>query len=186
MLEPWPHLAREELASFKFFDVEKITRRNPRTEKPHSFFVVGTADWINVIPFTENGDLVLVRQFRHGPAKFTLELPGGGVDPGEEPVAAARRELREESGYEAKELRYLGTVNPNPAIFGNSCGTVLATGCRRVAELEQDAGEDIEVVTMSKAEFRDAMRRGEVDHALVLAAFVWLELDDGDESLWSD
>ncbi len=178
MLRSWPEIARERLASFKVFDVLKIRRTSPRTGKDLDFFVIDTRDWVNVIAFTEDDQLVCVRQFRHGTSRFTLEIPGGLVELGETPIEAAGRELLEESGYEAEDLRFLGTVNPNPAIFTNTCGTVLATGCRRVAALSPDPGEDIEVVTLSRDQFHQAIRDGEVDHALVLAAFTWLDLSD--------
>ena len=61
----------------------------------------------------------MVRQFRHGLGNVTLEIPGGIIEPGEEPAAAAVRELREESGYRAGRVRLLGSSNPNPALFGN-------------------------------------------------------------------
>lgn len=184
MLQPWPDVERETLASFRVFDVHMVRRTSPRTGKDLDFFVIDTRDWVNVVAFTEDEQLIVVRQFRHGTSRFTVEIPGGVVGRDEPPVDAAARELREESGYEARELRFLGTVNPNPAIFTNTCGTVLATGCRRVGDIQPDPGEDIEVLTLSRQEVLDAVRRGEVDHALVLAAFTWLELTDDAPTLF--
>ena len=85
----------------------------------------------------------------------------------------ARRELREETGYEAASLERLGVMTPNPALFSNRCFTYLATGCRRAGELQMDPGEDIEVVTIPVRELDAAILRGEIDHALVLAAFAF-------------
>ncbi|MFQ5503337.1 MAG: NUDIX hydrolase [Planctomycetota bacterium] len=174
MLKSWPELTRKLLASFKVFDVVEVRRRSPRTGGDLGFFVIDTAEWVNVIALTEDQRFVLVRQFRHGPARFTLEIPGGVIEEHETPLEAAARELREETGFEAGKLRFLGTVNPNPAIFSNSCGTVLAAGCHRVGETQPDPGEDLEVVLMTRDELVAAIQGGEVDHALVLAAFVWL------------
>ena len=185
MLRPWPELSRKTLATLSSFEVLDIRRKSPRTGVDHDFFVIRCLDWVNVIALTLDGKIVLVRQWRHGSQSFTLEIPGGAVDPGEGMLAAARRELREESGYEAQELVWLGDVNPNAAIFGNRCGSVLARSCRRVGDIEPDPGEDLEVLELSPAEFRAAIRRGEVDHALVLAALVWLELHEGPESLFA-
>ena len=176
MIQPWDHLHEEVFGSFKVFDLKRVRRRSPRTGREHDFFVIHTRDWVNVLPFTPDGRLVMVRQFRHGPARFTLELPGGIFDPGEDPGAAAARELREETGHGFRELRYVGQVNPNPALFTNTCYTFLALGCERIGELQQDAGEDIEVVTVSEAEADRLAMAGEVDHALVLAAFYWQRL----------
>jgi len=176
MLDPWPELSRRTLASFKVFDVLEVRRRSPRTQQPHGFFVIDTNNWVNVVAFTEDQRLILVRQFRHGTETFTLEIPGGVVHGDEDPIDAAIRELREESGYAPGDVEFLGTASPNPAIFSNTCGTVLATGCRRVGEIQPDPGEDIEVVLMTRDEVDDAILRGEVNHALVLAAFAWWDL----------
>ncbi len=184
MLEPWPELSRRTLTKLSSFEVVEARRRSPRTQGEHGFFLVGCRDWVNVVPFTDAGKVVLVRQYRHGSDSFTLELPGGAIDPGEGYLEAARRELREESGYAARELVLLGDVNPNPSIMMNRCGTVLARGCQRVGDLDQDPGEDLEVVELTTAELRTAIRAGETDHALVLAALVYLELHDGPETIF--
>lgn len=186
MLEAWPEEGRKTLVQFKSFAVHEARRRSPRTGGMHDFFLVDCLDWINVLAFTDEGKIVMVRQYRHGSDSFTLEIPGGGIDPGEDMVEAGKRELREESGYEAREVLYLGDINPNPSIMQNRCGTLLARGCKKVGEIEQDAGEDLEVVELTPAELRAAIRDGEADHALVLAAVLWLELHDGPESVLSD
>ena len=175
-LRPWPTVGEERIGAFKVFDLKKVRRTSPRTGRDLEFFVIATRDWVNVMPFTDQGELVLVRQFRHGPGRFTLEIPGGIFDGGEGPEVAARRELREETGHDCRQLHYLGRVNPNPALFTNTCYTYLALGCRRVGDLQQDPGEDIEVVTVSPDEADRLAVREEIDHALVLAAFYWYRL----------
>ena len=78
-------------------------------------------DWINVIPLTDDGQVVMVRQYRFGIEGFTLEIPGGMCDPGEPPLEAARREMREETGYAPSEMIELGWVHPNPPLQNNRC-----------------------------------------------------------------
>ena len=173
-LHDWQQLGEEILVRYKVFQVRKSRRRSPRTGADIGFFLIDTVDWVNVIAVTTDEQLVLVRQFRHGSERFSLEIPGGIIDPHEtDPAAAAARELREETGYEADRIEQIGVMNPNPALFTNRCSVFLATGCQRVAELAMDPGEDIEVVTVPVAELDGMIRRGEIDHALVLAAIAF-------------
>jgi 8-oxo-dGTP pyrophosphatase MutT (NUDIX family) len=173
-LRDWDRLGDETLANYKVFRVRRSRRRSPRTGVEIGFLLVDTPDWVNVVAVTEDDRIVLVRQYRHGSEKVSLEIPGGLIDPHDaDPAAAARRELREESGFEAARVELLGVMTPNPALFSNRCHTYLATGCRPAGELRMDPGEDIEVVTMPVAELDAAIARGEIDHALVLAAFAF-------------
>ena len=167
-IRPWPEHGRRNVAKLKVFDVVAASRRSPRTAQDHEFFIVDTWDWVNIVALTDDEQLLLVRQYRHGTEEVTLEIPGGVIHPGEDPGETAARELREETGYAADEIVHLGTVRPNPAIMTNRCHSYLARGCRRVGELQQDAGEDIEVVTIPMTEVDERLRRGEIDHALAL------------------
>jgi 8-oxo-dGTP pyrophosphatase MutT (NUDIX family) len=173
-LEPWEHLREEPIARYKVFDVHKARRRSPRTGKEIGFFLIRTPDWVNVVAFTRQDELVLVRQYRHGSREFTLEIPGGLIDAGEAPAHAAARELREETGYTAAALAPLGAVNPNPALFTNRCHTFLATGCALAGPPQQDDGEDMEVQLVPIAEAERMVRGGTIDHALVVAGlYLW-------------
>ena len=173
-LRPWERVADETLVRYKVFDVIKSRRRSPRTQTEIGFFLVRTPDWVNVVALTDAEELILVRQYRHGTDQAALEIPGGLIDPREtDPAAAAARELREETGYAAAHIAPLGVMTPNPAIFTNRCHTFLATGCRLAGELQQDPGEDIEVVLVPGHQVESLVRRGEIDHALVLAALLF-------------
>jgi ADP-ribose pyrophosphatase len=177
LLRPWRTLDSRPAGDFRIFTVRHDRVVSPRTDETHDFFVLDGADWINVIPVTGDGKIILVEQYRHGTASFTLEIPGGGVDRADSNrEAAARRELREETGYDARELRHLGFVHPNPAIQSNRCDTYLATGCEKVFEQSFDPGEDIAVRIFSREEVRGLLASGAISHSLVVAAFaLWPE-----------
>lgn len=170
-IRDWQRLGDEELVRYKVFRVRKSRRRSPRTGADIGFFLLDTPDWVTVVAVTDDRQLVMVRQFRHGSERVSLEIPGGLIDPHEtDPAAAAARELREETGYEAREIVQIGVMNPNPSMMTNRCFAFLATGCRRVGDLQMDPGEDLEVLTVPVAELDERLRSGEIDHAIVLAS----------------
>jgi 8-oxo-dGTP pyrophosphatase MutT (NUDIX family) len=166
----WTRLAREHITSCRIFDVHRVRARSPRTGGEHDFFAIESADWVNVIAFTPADEVVLVRQYRHGADRVTLEIPGGMVDPGESSAAAAARELLEETGYRADAIEPLGNVNPNPAIFGNRLHVYVARGARRVADVANDHTEETHVELVPARDLRQLVREGAIDHALVVAA----------------
>jgi 8-oxo-dGTP pyrophosphatase MutT (NUDIX family) len=144
---------------------------NPRTDKKMKRVVLESPDWVNVLALTSDNHVLLVKQFRFGTAHITTEIPAGLVDPGEEPLETARRELLEETGYTSSKWSYLGFVEPNPAFLNNRCHHWLAEEITKTAEPDLDAGEDIELRFMNFDEIRQAVRDGRIDHVLALSAF---------------
>jgi 8-oxo-dGTP pyrophosphatase MutT (NUDIX family) len=176
MVEYWKNISSEELADYHIFKLRRETRRSPRTGAEYSFFVLHTPDWVNVIPLTPEGKVVMIHQFRQGTAVKTLEIPGGMVDDGEsDPSEAARRELLEETGYVAAELIHIGTVDPNPAFLDNQCHTYLALNARWQQSPQFDGSEDIAVEEVPLAEIAGLIGNGRITHALVVAAFYHYE-----------
>lgn len=175
-LIPFVTVERELVAECRVFRVERVRRRSGATGIEHDFFQLATASWVNVVAITPGDELVLVRQERHGVADFTLELPGGLVDPGEDPANAALRELREETGFAAREVEPLGWVHPNPALQANRCYTFLATGVELAGSQQLDQREEIEVVTVPLHRVRELVRRGDITHSLVISALYLHEL----------
>jgi 8-oxo-dGTP pyrophosphatase MutT (NUDIX family) len=169
--KPWKVLSSKINESFRIFSLRIDRAFSPRTRLAHDFYILESSDWVNVIPVTSLGEVVLVRQYRHGTRELTLEIPGGIVEPGDTPEDAARRELLEETGFEEKEMILLGSVHPNPAFLTNRCYTYVAKDAVRVKRQEQDDKEDIEVVLRPIEEVPRLIREGEISHALVLAAF---------------
>lgn len=176
MLKPWTFLAQELLVETRIFKLFRERWRSPRTGDEHLFSSIDSPDWVNVVALDEGGRMILIRQFRFGTRAFTLEVPGGMVDPGEAPRATAERELREETGYVAKSFVDLGYCEPNPAIFNNRCHMFLAEGCAPDGGLTLDPGEDIEVVPTPVDEVMELLHTGVISHALVAVALQRLDL----------
>ncbi len=154
------------------FDVMRARYRHPVRGRERDFVVIDAPDWVNVVALTPDRRLVLVRQFRFGIDDFSLEIPGGVMEAGEDPLAAAQRELREETGYAGRSARLLGGVHPNPAIMNNVCHLVLVEQAERTEALAWDHDEEIEVLTAPVDEVQAWARTGRIRHALVLDALL--------------
>jgi 8-oxo-dGTP pyrophosphatase MutT (NUDIX family) len=165
-IERWETEERELLQDCRVFRVER--RRMSRSAGADDFYVIDSPDWINVVALTDEDELVLIEQWRHGVEEITLEIPGGMVDPGETPAGAAERELVEETGYRAREWFHLGWVEPNPAIQTNRCHTFLARGARREEVPRFDRNEHCRVVLRPWSEAGAMVASGEIAHALVV------------------
>ncbi|MFC1545409.1 NUDIX hydrolase [Gemmatimonadota bacterium] len=176
-LEPWPVEREDLIADLGIFEAWTVHTRSPRTGDLRRMTRINTSDWINIIALTPENEVLLVKQYRHGTRSFTLEIPGGLVDPGEAPQEAAVRELREETGFEGSDIRLIGTVAPNPAFLSNHCSTYLVEACVQVGEPQPDGGEDLESVLRPLGDIPELILAGEIDNALVLCAFWWLAQD---------
>jgi ADP-ribose pyrophosphatase len=176
---PWTQESESVRQDSRIFRQIVAQRRSPHTGRQHAFYRLEGPDWVNVVAFTRTGELLVVEQFRHGIDASTLEIPGGGCDEGEAPEGAARRELREETGYTSGQWVALGSCTPNPATQSNRCHTFLALDCELEGGLQLDPAEELQVWACAWAEWETRMRRGEIHHALVLTAFQLLSLWDG-------
>jgi 8-oxo-dGTP pyrophosphatase MutT (NUDIX family) len=176
MDKPWKKLDARLVSRHRIFDLYDERFVSPRTGNQCEAVVLRAADWVNVIARTAGGACVMIRQFRYGNERETLEIPGGMIDPGESPLTAAKRELREETGYVAARWSALGSSAPNPAFLDNRLFTFLAEDAVLQGEQEQDSEEDIQVELMAEAEVEQRIAAGELDHALVVVAFYKLAL----------
>ena len=167
----WTALERVPLADYGIFRVARKEGVSPRTGRPVQFHVLDASDWVQVVSVASDGRFILVEQFRHGADVRSIEFPAGIVDPGEDHGAAGRRELLEESGYAPGRMVFLGSVYPNPAIQSNRLHVWLALDCELTAAPQLDEGEDIRVLMTDEAGMRKMIERGDINHALVIAAF---------------
>ena len=180
----WEKLGTTVVAKTRVLDLLGVRFRHPVRGTEKDFVVMAPSDWCNVLALTPDGRLVLVRQFRFGIDGFSLEIPGGVMEAGEDPVAAGLRELREETGFTGTRARVLGSVHPNPAIQSNRCHFVLVEEAVRSASVEWDPDEEIDVLAWPVADVLAHARVGGITHALVLNALflfepVWRERESG-------
>ena len=89
MIQKWETISKRKVDNFKIFNLEWVKRRHKEWNKESEFVVLDSPEWVNIIPVTKNGTIVLIEQYRHGIDEITIEVPGGLVEPGEEPRIAA-------------------------------------------------------------------------------------------------
>ncbi len=174
----WYETGRKDVRDFRIFKAVEVDRISPDGKKG-SFVMLDSPDWVNVIAVTKDENnrdcFLMVRQFRHGSSSITMEFPAGLVDPGENPAAAAERELLEETGYRADEFVFLGKANPDPAFMNNDCHTFLAVNPVLSEKQDLDEHEIIDPVLVPVEEARALLGRGEFINAVSIVAHTWYE-----------
>jgi len=181
MIEHWTTSRSTKIGDYKIFSLFELERNHPTmTEKRGEFYTLETSSWVNIIPITRENTVVLVQQYRHGIDRVTLEVPGGLVESGENPLLAGMRECLEETGYAAGEpAQFLGETLPNPAFLNNSCFCYVWFDCEKISKQALDGNEDIHVLEVPIANIPGMILSGEIQHSLVLSAFMYYWLRFG-------
>jgi 8-oxo-dGTP pyrophosphatase MutT (NUDIX family) len=168
-INDWREIARETVADCRIFTVERSVAVSPVDDTPHTFHRIRSQDWVQILPITTRGEAVLVRQYRHGDQRMTLEIPGGLLDAGEDPAAAALRECLEETGYRGTAAVSLGVVSPNPALFNNRLHGFFVRDVVPESAVQNTGTEITEPVLVPLRDLERMLLDGEIDHALVVA-----------------
>lgn len=172
MIGKWKTIASKYIWQRPWLTARCDTVQLPSGTIFDEFYVLEYPTWVNIIAITEQGDFVMVEQYRHGLQGVFTELVAGVVEPGENPLDAAKRELLEESGYGGGEWELLTTLCANPSCNTNLTYSFVARGVRRMSEQHLDATEDIEVKLMTRNEVLQMLQRDEMKQAL-MAAPLW-------------
>jgi ADP-ribose pyrophosphatase len=133
------------------------------------YIVMDAKDWVIVIPVIGT-KFLMVKQWRHGEKALSIEFPGGVIETGEAPEKAAARELAEETGYTAKRMVCMGSMNPNPALMSNHVYIYIAEDLQKSTEQQLDSDEYVHYMEKEQKEVFSKIGTKEYPHALMASA----------------
>jgi 8-oxo-dGTP pyrophosphatase MutT (NUDIX family) len=169
-LQNWKKLSSRYLVKENWATLRVDSCQMPDGTLIDDYYVLEYPDWANAVAVTENNEIIIIRQYRHAAEKIITEIPGGCIDPGENPADAIKRELLEETGYAFSEIKFLGSLYANPSTAGNKTHMYLATGGRKIQEQHLDGREEINVELISIAKLQEMVLAGEFEQALHTSA----------------
>lgn len=172
MIEKWKVVESEYLFRRPWLTARRDVVELPNGVRNPEYYVLEYPDWVNVIAITEDGDFVMVEQYRHGLRDVFFELVAGVIEEGETPLEAAKRELLEEAGYDGGEWQLLTTISQNPSTSNNLVYCFVAKGVRDTKQQHLDKTEDIAVRVMPEAEVLGLLTDDKIKQAL-MAAPLW-------------
>jgi 8-oxo-dGTP pyrophosphatase MutT (NUDIX family) len=164
----WEIIKSEPGPDLGLFQARYDWVKNPRNEKTFRAVILESQDWVNVIAVTPEKKIVVVKQFRFGVSKITVEIPAGKLDEGETSEQAAIRELKEETGYVTDTWRYLGWFEGNAAFLNNVCHFWLALDVVKSHSQQLEWGEDISIAELSVEEVRQEIERGNMRNSFTV------------------
>ena len=168
----WKTLNSEYIIKRPWLTARRDTVELPTGVVNDEYYVLEYPTWVNVIAVTNGGEYVFIRQYRHGLGETCMEIVAGVCEEGEQPEAAARRELMEETGYAGGTWRELMTVSANTSTMTNLTHCFLATGVERAGGQHLDRTEDIEVHLLTEEE-AFALLSGDKIRQSLMAAPLW-------------
>ncbi|HEX6430902.1 MAG TPA: NUDIX hydrolase [Niastella sp.] len=159
----WKILKSDYLFKDLWFTVRKDTCETPDGKIVTPYYVYEFPTWVTAVALTEDGNVILERQYRHGIGETNYEIPGGCVDDTDKNYEdAIARELLEETGYTFTHYEYLGKTCANPSTNNNWMHMYLATGGKKVKEQELDHNEDIDIHLVSVDELKQLLRDNQI------------------------
>jgi 8-oxo-dGTP pyrophosphatase MutT (NUDIX family) len=164
----WKKITSKKVFEDRWFKARADACQFPDGRIIDPYYVVELPNWANAVVVTPNNEIVLVKQYRYPVDAVTLELPGGVINEGEDPMVAALRETQEETGYSSDQIQLICKTAPNPAINDNTAYFYLIENAVPTAHNNPDFFEDIEVVLYSKSDFIQLLHQNKIMHGVQL------------------
>ena len=164
----WTEQSRRTLLTTPVMTVTE-TESTASDGQKGNYIVMDAKDWAIVIPCSGT-KFLMVKQWRHGEKALSIEFPGGVIETGEAPEAAAARELKEETGYTAGKMTKLGSLNPNPALMSNHVHVFLAEDLHKTGSQQLDSDEYVHYMELEQTEVLDSLGSPLCQHALMSSA----------------
>ncbi len=170
-ITPWTVTSSEHLVDDRWLKLRADHCLTAEGVEIAPYYVMEYPDWVQIVALDDQGQVVLVEQYRHGVGLNLLELPAGAVDPDDaDALATGARELMEETGYTSDDWRYIARLSPNPASHTNYCHVVLATNARPTHQPIDDPAERLNLIRMPVDEVVQLAASGGIVQAMHVAA----------------
>ncbi|MCX2576278.1 NUDIX hydrolase [Pedobacter sandarakinus] len=173
IIEKWQRLASRYLVQEKWATLRVDELKLPNGTIKDDYFVLEYSNWATAIALTEDGKMILVRQYRHAGDIISLELPGGVLDGDEGGEAGVRRELIEETGFSFKTCKLIATLYPNPATANNQTFTYFLTGGVKTHEQHLDEHEILNVEEYTVDEVKTLLKENKIAQCIHVAALYY-------------
>lgn len=170
----WKILSSEYLFNDLWFKVRKDKCETPQGKIVDPYYVYEFPTWVTAVAITEEGKIILERQYRHALGETCIEIPGGCVDDTDTSFEEAiKRELLEETGYSFSSFEYLGKISANPSTNSNLMHMFLAKGGKKVASQELDHNEEIEIELATAEELKQMLKENKIIQAMHVTCIMY-------------